>query len=148
MDTNSSGHNTLKSDEVPTSSDEHSGDKDIATPSIPFPVRSGDERWPIRDQSNAKEFLIDIWIIEIPDEEQGTKPCFFMLKNKYISRDDVRDNTAVVIRKMELAGGVVLQDIVLQYEASQDSPVILCLRDLERLGRVAINEKKRVIEIR
>ena len=72
----------------------------------------------------------------------------FMLKNKYISRDDVRDNTAVVIRKMELAGGVVLQDIVLQYEASQDSPVILCLRDLERLGRVAINEKKRVIEIR
>jgi len=72
----------------------------------------------------------------------------FMLKNNYITRDDVRDNTAVVVKKLELDGGVMMQDVVLQYESSQDSPVILCMRDLERLGRIAINEKKRVIEVR
>ena len=71
----------------------------------------------------------------------------FMLKNEYITRDDILDNTAVVIKRLELTETVVLTDMLLQYESQQDSPVILCMRDLERLGHVRINESKRVIEI-
>lgn len=71
----------------------------------------------------------------------------FMLKNDYISKDDIHENTSVIIRNLELGGGVSLSDIAFKYDANQDPPLILCLRDLERLGRVRINERERMIEI-
>lgn len=71
----------------------------------------------------------------------------FMLKNEYITKDDIRDNTVVMVKRLELTETVHLDNVMLQYKASQESPVVLCLRDLERLGRVSINEQKRVIEI-
>ena len=37
---------------------------------------------------------------------------------------------------MILTEGLVLQDIRLRYNENQDSPLILTLRDLERLGKV------------
>ena len=72
----------------------------------------------------------------------------FMLKNEYISKDDIRDNTAVMIKRLEITPTMHLDNVLLQFRAAQESPVVLCLRDLERLGRVYVNEKKRVIEIR
>lgn len=71
----------------------------------------------------------------------------FMLKNEYITKDDIRDNTVVMVKRLELTETVHLDNVMLQYMASQESPVVLCLRDLKRLGRVSINEQKRVIEI-
>jgi len=71
----------------------------------------------------------------------------FMLKNNYISKEDIYESSNVIIRHLEIVGGVELSDVALQYDATQDSPLILCLRDLERLGRVRINERERVIEI-
>lgn len=71
----------------------------------------------------------------------------FMLKNDYIFKDDIHENTSVIIRNLELGGGVSLSDIAFKYDSNQDPPLILCLRDLERLGRVRINERERMIEI-
>jgi hypothetical protein len=71
----------------------------------------------------------------------------FMLKNEYISKDDIRDNTSVMVKRMELTDTILLENVLLQYIANQDYAVVLCLRDLERLGHVRINERKRVIEI-
>ena len=73
----------------------------------------------------------------------------FMLKNEYLSESDIRENnTAVVIHSLTLSDSVVLQDVLLHHRAHQEQPIILCLRDLEALGRVRINEQKRVLEIR
>lgn len=73
----------------------------------------------------------------------------FMLKNEYLSESDIRENnTAVVIHSLTLSDSVVLQDVLLHHRVHQEQPIILCLRDLEALGRVRINEQKRVLEIR
>jgi hypothetical protein len=73
----------------------------------------------------------------------------FMLKNEYLSESDIRENnTAVVIHSLTLSDSVVLQDVQLHHRVHQEQPIILCLRDLEALGRVRINEQKRVLEIR
>ena len=60
----------------------------------------------------------------------------FMLKNEYITRDDIIDNKIVVVKRLEIGEGLVLQDIRLRYNENQDSPLILTLRDIERLGKV------------
>ena len=60
----------------------------------------------------------------------------FMLKNEYITRDDIIDNKIVGVKRLEIGEGLVLQDIRLRYNENQDSPLILTLRDLERLGKV------------
>ena len=73
----------------------------------------------------------------------------FMLKNEYLTDNDIRENnTAVVIHSLALSEDVVLHDVLLHHRAHQEQPIILCLRDLEALGRVRINEQKRIIEIR
>ena len=71
----------------------------------------------------------------------------FMLKNEYITKDDIRDNTAVVVKRLEISETIHLDNVLLQHISSQESPVVLCLRDLERLGHVSVNKQKRVIEI-
>ena len=72
----------------------------------------------------------------------------FMHKNEYISRDDIIDNIYVNVKRLEIGEGMVLKNIRLRYFENQDSPLILCLSDLERLGRVKINTEKRVMTIR
>ena len=52
-----------------------------------------------------------------------------------------------MIKSLELGNEVQLTEILLNNRDSQQNPVILCLRDLERLGRIRINKQKRVIEI-
>ena len=72
----------------------------------------------------------------------------FMLKNEYISKADIRDNnTAVMIKRLEIGESVVLNDITLQHRATQEQSVILCVGDLERLGRIRIDDKKRMLVI-
>ena len=72
----------------------------------------------------------------------------FMLKNEYISKADIRDNnTAVMIKRLEIGESVVLNDITLQHRATQEQSVILCMGDLERLGRIRIDDKKRMLVI-
>lgn len=71
----------------------------------------------------------------------------FMLKNDYLSKDDIHENTAVVVKRLEITETVLLENVRLQHVPNQEVPGILCLRDLERLGQVYINENKRVIEI-
>ena len=72
----------------------------------------------------------------------------FMLKNEYISKADIRDNnTAVMIKRLEIGESVGLNDITLQHRATQEQSVILCMGDLERLGRIRIDDKKRMLVI-
>ena len=71
----------------------------------------------------------------------------FMLKNEYISKADIHDNTAVIIKRLEIGESVEMKDITLQHKASQEQSVILCLSDLERLGHIRIDDKKRVMVI-
>lgn len=71
----------------------------------------------------------------------------FMLKNEYISKSDIHDNTAVIIKRLEIGESVEMKDITLQHKASQEQSVILCLGDLERLGHIRIDDKKRVMVI-
>ena len=72
----------------------------------------------------------------------------FMLKNEYVSRDDIIDNIFVIAKRLEIGEGMVLRDIRLRYIENQDCPLILCLHDLERLGRIQILPEKRVLTIR
>ena len=71
----------------------------------------------------------------------------FMLKNEYLSKDDIYDDTSVVIKRLDLGNGMMLNDLLLHHIAAQEHPIILCLRDLERLGRIHVNKQQRVIEI-
>ena len=71
----------------------------------------------------------------------------FMLKNEYISKADIHDNTAVIIKRLEIGESVEMKDITLQHKATQEQSVILCLSDLERLGHIRIDDKKRVMVI-
>lgn len=71
----------------------------------------------------------------------------FMLKNEYISKADIHDNTAVIIKRLEIGESVEMKDITLQHKATQEQSVILCLGDLERLGHIRIDDKKRVMVI-
>jgi hypothetical protein len=68
-----------------------------------------------------------------------------MLKNEYVSRDDIIDNIYVIVKRLEIGEGMALRNIRLRYIENQDNPLILCLRDLERLGGIQINTEKRVL---
>ena len=72
----------------------------------------------------------------------------FILKNDYVSRQDIIDNRVIVVREMKMGDGLVMRDVRLRYRRTQESPLILCLADLRRLGRVVINEREKVLEIR
>jgi len=71
----------------------------------------------------------------------------FMLKNEYLSKDDIYDDTSVVIKRLDLGNGMLLNDLLLHHISAQEHPIILCLRDLKRLGRIHVNKQQRVIEI-
>jgi len=72
----------------------------------------------------------------------------FILKNDYVSRNDIVDNTILVIKELDLGNDMLLRGIRLHHKRSQEGPIILCLSDLKTLGRIVINEKEKVIEVR
>lgn len=55
----------------------------------------------------------------------------FMLKNGYLTKDDIIDNIIVVIKRLEVEG-LEIRDIRLRYVATQESPVVLCPKDLKK----------------
>ena len=72
----------------------------------------------------------------------------FILKNEYMSKSEIVDNKVLIVRELDFGNGLVLKGIRLHHMRSQESPVILCLEDLRRLGKVVINEREKVLEIR
>ncbi len=119
-------------------------DADSVIARIPFTYQ--DEKIEVKGKINglAIRITIDTVATESTISRVETR---FMLKNDYFSEEDIRNNTAVVIKSLELGNEVQLTEILLNNRDSQQNPVILCLRDLERLGRIRINKQKRVIEI-
>ena len=55
----------------------------------------------------------------------------FMLKNGYLTKEDIIDNIIVVIKRLEVEG-LEIRDIRLRYVATQESPVVLCPKDLKK----------------
>ena len=72
----------------------------------------------------------------------------FILKNEYVSKSEIVDNKVLIVRELDFGNELILKGIRLHYMRSQESPVILCLGDLRRLGKVVINEREKVLEVR
>ena len=72
----------------------------------------------------------------------------FILKNEYVSRSEIVDNSVLIVRELDFGEGLILRGIRLHHKRVQESPVILCLEDLRRLGNVVINEREKVLEVR
>jgi len=72
----------------------------------------------------------------------------FILKNEYVSKSEIVDNKVLIVRELNFGNELILKGIRLHYMRSQESPVILCLGDLRRLGKVVINEREKVLEVR
>ena len=111
---------------------------------IPYTCQS--EKMELKGRLNGLSIRLTVDTTATQSTISGVE-TLFMLKNEYITKDDIRDNTAVMVKRLELTETLHLDNVLLQYMASQESPVVLSLRDLERLGRVSVNEQKRVIEI-
>jgi hypothetical protein len=58
------------------------------------------------------------------------------------------DNKVMIVRELDFGNGLILSGIRLHHRRSQESPVVLCLEDLRRLGKVVINEREKVLEVR
>ena len=72
----------------------------------------------------------------------------FILKNEYVSKSEIVDNKVLIVRELDFGNGLILSGIRLHHRRSQESPVVLCLEDLRRLGKVVINEREKVLEVR
>lgn len=72
----------------------------------------------------------------------------FILKNEYVSRSDIVDNSVLVVRELDFGNGLLLSSVRLHHKRAQESPVVLCLSDLRQLGRIVINEREKVLEVR
>ena len=72
----------------------------------------------------------------------------FILKNEYVSRNEIVDNKVMIVRELDFGNGLVLKGIRLHHIRNQESPVVLCMDDLRRLGNVVINEREKVLEVR
>ncbi len=72
----------------------------------------------------------------------------FILKNEYVSKGDIVDNSVLIVRELDFGEGMLLRDVRLHHKRNQESPVVLCLADLRRLGNVVINEREKVLEVR
>ena len=72
----------------------------------------------------------------------------FILKNEYVSKSEIVDNKILIVRELDFGNELILNGIRLHYRRTQESPVILCMEDLRRLGKVVINEREKVLEVR
>ena len=72
----------------------------------------------------------------------------FILKNEYVSKSEIVDNKVLIVRELDFGEGLILKGIRLHHQRVQESPVVLCLEDLRRLGNVVINEREKVLEVR
>lgn len=119
-----------------------SGDSIIAE--IPFLNQT--DRLEMKGKINGLPIRLSVDTTATESSISGVE-TMFMLKNEYISKSDIHENTAVMIKRLEIGEAVEIKDIMLQYRATQEQSVVLCVGDLERLGRVRIDGKKRVVVI-
>lgn len=132
---------TQKSDVTATGSQ---AEEDSIIAEIPFLNQT--ERLEMKGKINGLPIRLSVDTTATESSISGVE-TMFMLKNEYISKADIRDNTAVMIKRLEIGESVVLNDITLQHRATQEQSVILCMGDLERLGRIRIDDKKRMLVI-
>ena len=119
-------------------------EEDSIIAEIPFLNQT--ERLEMKGKINGLPIRLNVDTTATRSSISGVE-TMFMLKNEYISKADIRDNTAVMIKRLEIGESVVLNDITLQHRATQEQSVILCMGDLERLGRIRIDDKKRMLVI-
>ena len=120
-------------------------EEDSIIAEIPFLNQT--ERLEMKGKINGLPIRLSVDTTATESSISGVE-TIFMLKNEYISKADIHDNnTAVMIKRLEIGESVVLNDITLQHRATQEQSVILCLGDLERLGRIRIDDKKRMLVI-
>lgn len=119
-------------------------EEDSIIAEIPFLNQT--ERLEMKGKINGLPIRLSVDTTATESSISGVE-TMFMLKNEYISKADIRDNTAVMIKRLEIGESVVLNDITLQHRATQEQSVILCMGDLERLGRIRIDDKKRMLVI-
>lgn len=119
-------------------------EEDSIIAEIPFLNQT--ERLEMKGKINGLPIRLSVDTTATESSISGVE-TMFMLKNEYISKADIRDNTAVMIKRLEIGESVVLNDITLQHRAPQEQSVILCMGDLERLGRIRIDDKKRMLVI-
>ena len=133
---------TQKSDVTATGSQ---AEEDSIIAEIPFLNQT--ERLEMKGKINGLPIRLSVDTTATESSISGVE-TMFMLKNEYISKSDIHDNnTAVMIKRLEIGESVVLNDITLQHRATQEQSVILCVGDLERLGRIRIDDKKRMLVI-
>ena len=118
---------------------------DSVTVQIPFMNQTGELE--LKGKINGLVIRITVDTTATQSTISGVE-TLFMLKNEYVSQDDIIDNIFVIAKRLEIGEGMVLRDIRLRYIENQDCPLILCLHDLERLGRIQILPEKRVLTIR
>lgn len=112
-----------------------------------IPFLNQTERLEMKGKINGLPIRLSVDTTATESSISGVE-TMFMLKNEYISKADIHDNnTAVMIKRLEIGESVVLNDITLQHRATQEQSVILCKDDLERLGRIRIDDKKRMLVI-
>ncbi|MBQ8938954.1 MAG: hypothetical protein IJ047_01850 [Paludibacteraceae bacterium] len=120
-------------------------EEDSIIAEIPFLNQT--ERLEMKGKINGLPIRLSVDTTATESSISGVE-TMFMLKNEYISKADIHDNnTAVMIKRLEIGESVVLNDITLQHRATQEQSVILCMGDLERLGRIRIDDKKRMLVI-
>ena len=120
-------------------------EEDSIIAEIPFLNQT--ERLEMKGKINGLPIRLSVDTTATQSSISGVE-TMFMLKNEYIYKADIHDNnTAVMIKRLEIGESVVLNDITLQHRATQEQSVILCVGDLERLGRIRIDDKKRMLVI-
>lgn len=129
----------------PSDVSQQQAEEDSIIAEIPFLNQT--ERLEMKGKINGLPIRLSVDTTATQSSISGVE-TMFMLKNEYISKADIRDNnTAVMIKRLEIGESVVLNDITLQHRATQEQSVILCMGDLERLGRIRIDDKKRMLVI-
>lgn len=119
-------------------------EEDSIIAEIPFLNQT--ERLEMKGKINGLPLRLSVDTTATESSISGVE-TMFMLKNEYISKADIHDNTAVIIKRLEIGESVEMKDITLQHKATQEQSVILCLGDLERLGHIRIDDKKRMLVI-
>lgn len=71
----------------------------------------------------------------------------FMLKNGYVSQENIVNDNTLIIRETDFGNGLVLHGVRLHYIRAQEGTVIFCLDDLRALGSIVIREEKKEIQI-
>lgn len=116
----------------------------LTVTSIPFTRTNG--KMELNCQLNGLRIKMEVDTLAKESSISGVE-TLFLLKNGYVAHEDVIDNKILIIKELNFGEGLVLNGIRLHFIRNQESPVVFCLEDLRKLGRVIINEEKKTIEI-